>query len=88
MVPSGENNKPYTDGIGVEVGEGVAVSAEIVAGAHATKSKTTNKTSILELVFILPIFCTELSNGLRYPLVGGTRQRRFDGINLKPHNPA
>jgi hypothetical protein len=24
-------------------------------------------------------------NGLRYPLVGGTRQRHFDGINLKPH---
>jgi len=23
-------------------------------------------------------------NGLRYPLVGGTRQRRFDGTNLKP----
>ena len=26
----------------------------------------------------------ELPNGLRYPLVGGVRQRRFDGINLKP----
>jgi len=25
-----------------------------------------------------------LSNGLRYPLVGGTRQRHFDGTNLKP----
>jgi hypothetical protein len=23
-------------------------------------------------------------NGLRYPLVGGTRQRHFDGTNLKP----
>jgi hypothetical protein len=25
-------------------------------------------------------------NGLRYLLVGGTRQRRFAGTNLKPHN--
>jgi len=26
----------------------------------------------------------ETPNGWRYPLVGGTRQRRFDGINFKP----
>jgi len=26
------------------------------------------------------------SNGLRYPLVGGTRQRRFAGTNFKPRN--
>jgi len=25
-----------------------------------------------------------LPNGWRYPLVGGMRQRRFDGINSKP----
>jgi len=25
-----------------------------------------------------------LPNGLRYPLVGGTRQRHFEGANLKP----
>ena len=25
----------------------------------------------------------KLPNGLRYPLVGGTRQRRFDGTNSK-----
>jgi len=24
------------------------------------------------------------ANGLRYPLVGGTRQRRFDGTSFKP----
>ena len=24
------------------------------------------------------------SNGLRYPLVGGTRQRHFDGTSFKP----
>jgi hypothetical protein len=24
-------------------------------------------------------------NGWRYPLVGGTRQRHFDGTNFKPH---
>ena len=28
-----------------------------------------------------------MPNGLRYPLVGGTGQRRFDGINLKPRKP-
>ena len=25
------------------------------------------------------------ANGLRYPLVGGTRQRHFDETNFKPH---
>jgi len=25
------------------------------------------------------------ANGSRYPLVGGTRQRDFDGTNFKPH---
>jgi len=24
-------------------------------------------------------------NGLRYPRVGGTRERHFDGTNFKPH---
>jgi hypothetical protein len=28
--------------------------------------------------------CFERANGLRYPLVGGTRQRHFTGINFKP----
>jgi len=26
----------------------------------------------------------QMPNGLRYPRVGGTRQRRFDGTNFKP----
>jgi len=26
----------------------------------------------------------ERANGMRYPLVGGTRERRFDGTNFKP----
>ena len=30
-------------------------------------------------------FSDEPPNGLRYPLVGGMRQRHFDGTNLKPH---
>jgi hypothetical protein len=30
------------------------------------------------------LFCKERANGLRYPLVGETRQRYFDGTNLKP----
>jgi hypothetical protein len=27
-------------------------------------------------------------NGERYPLVGGTRSRRFDRTNFKPHKPS
>jgi hypothetical protein len=31
------------------------------------------------------MFVLELAaNGSRYPLVGGTRQRHFDGTNFKP----
>ena len=30
-------------------------------------------------------FYVQRANGLRYPLVGETRQRCFDGINFKPH---
>jgi len=32
------------------------------------------------------LLCTSFSapNGLRYPLVGGTGQRRFDGTHFKP----
>ena len=32
----------------------------------------------------LEILVFSLPNGWRYPLVGGTRQRRFDGTNFKP----
>jgi hypothetical protein len=31
------------------------------------------------------VFSTDsLPNGLRYPLVGGTRERDFDGTHFKP----
>ena len=30
------------------------------------------------------MLCKEPPNGWRYPLVGGTRQRRFAGISLEP----
>jgi len=30
------------------------------------------------------LFLKEAANGLRYPLVGGTRQRHFAGTNSKP----
>ena len=29
-------------------------------------------------------FAYQRANGERYPLVGGTRQRQFDGISFKP----
>ena len=38
---------------------------------------------VLVFVMLAPIIFEWQPNGLRYPLVGGTRQRRFDGINLK-----
>jgi len=28
--------------------------------------------------------CGSQPNGVRYPLVGGTRQRRFDGTSFEP----
>jgi hypothetical protein len=30
------------------------------------------------------IFLRQVANGERYPLVGGTRQRHFDGTDFKP----
>jgi hypothetical protein len=33
----------------------------------------------------LKILRIQAANGLRYPLVGGTRQRCFDGASFKPH---
>ena len=35
---------------------------------------------LLKVFFIL----TQPPNGVRYPLVGGARQRHFDGANFKP----
>ena len=32
-------------------------------------------------------FCKERANGWRYPLVGGTRGRHFDGTHFKPRKP-
>jgi len=36
-------------------------------------------------ILLLYIIVQGQANGLRYPLVGGTRQRHFDGINFKSH---
>jgi len=47
----------------------------------------TERTSInaeLAFVFLLHLVLSEAPNGLRYPLVGGTRQRHFAGTNSKP----
>jgi len=37
-----------------------------------------------QILFILLPVVEGQANGLRYPLVGGTRQRCFDGTNSKP----
>jgi len=37
-----------------------------------------------QILFILLPVVEGQANGLRYPLVGGTRQRHFTGTNLKP----
>ena len=36
-------------------------------------------------LFQVVIYLTGSSNGLRYPRVGGTRERRFAGTNLEPN---
>jgi len=36
------------------------------------------------IIFHLLLNLKELPNGLRYPLVGGRRQRHFAGTNSKP----
>ena len=36
------------------------------------------------LLLLCRLFSKEPPNGVRYPLVGGTRQRHFDGTSLKP----
>jgi len=36
------------------------------------------------MLFPLSLFWRKAPNGWRYPLVGGTRQRHFDGISFKP----
>ena len=35
--------------------------------------------------FVIMILWIRQANGWRYPLVGGTRQRHFNGTNFKPH---
>src|SRR5215207_4874042 len=41
--------------------------------------------SLMILGSFFCISCREVPNGLRYPLVGGTRQRHFAGTSSKPH---
>jgi len=36
------------------------------------------------MIFIFFTLGVQPPNGLRYPRVGGTRERHFDGTNLKP----
>jgi len=63
--------------------------ASCVRAPQAVKIMARNKGSIvLRRIFIFPlplIFYNQTPNGWRYPLVGGTRQRHFDGTSLKPH---
>jgi len=44
--------------------------------------------SILRVLYDLTDLAQKTPNGLRYPLVGGTRERRFDGTNFKPRKPS
>jgi len=39
---------------------------------------------LCSLLNMVPIILQGRANGWRYPLVGGTRQRHFDGTNFKP----
>ena len=56
-----------------------------IAGVRVAKAKA--------MMVLLSFFITnlvsasiKLPNGSRYPLVGGTRERRFDGTSSKPRN--
>ena len=59
--------------IDVEVCEGTKVSVEVIfaADTHETKIRTTNKAVMVSLIFIEPLFCKKLPNGLRYWRWGG-----------------
>jgi len=41
--------------------------------------------SIPIFTYLNTVYLFEAPNGWRYPLVGGTRSRRFDGTSSKPH---
>ena len=83
--------------IGVLVSEVIEGSAEVsktdvgvgglevyvATGVHDTKIIVTIKRHN-GFIFILTLPGGQPPNGLRYPLVGGTRQRRFNGTNFKP----
>ena len=42
--------------------------------------------NLLHILTLLELRLRVPPNGLRYPLVGGTGQRRFGGTSLKPRN--
>ena len=52
----------------------------VARGVRDNWSNSTRPSSELTALFSAP-------NGWRYPLVGGTRERRFDGTRFKPHKP-
>ncbi len=55
---------------------------------HELKNSTTIVIWMVDVIFLVFTFSFLILrkplNGMRYPLVGGTRQRHFDGANSKP----
>ena len=86
-------------GFTVEVSEGIGVIVETAITLfpilQLARTKKHHKNSrILFATMLTSVIISLLSlylnfyapNGVRYPLVGETRQRHFSGINFKPRN--
>ena len=72
--------------VSIAVGVGTNVTAEHATRAPTLKNIIMNKKILCEN-FDAILFCLHLNcapNGVRYPLVGGMRQRDFDGTHFKP----
>ncbi len=70
---------PWSIALNVKVGVGVFIEEQPTIAVIRTAMQI-NAGLIRFLIKDL-----EQPNGMRYPRVGGTRQRRFAGTSLKPH---
>jgi hypothetical protein len=74
----------------LDLGDGFrdsTIGVELACELIFPQAQQNSKTIITETMFLpLIIFSDEQPNGLRYPRVGGMRQRRFDGTHFQPRN--
>ena len=69
------------------VGGVLRVGRKLLQEVSNTATRRNEVVTLLAFfIFLIPfMYCDETPNGVRYPLVGGTRQRHFDGTNFKPY---